>query len=49
MDTSVWCLMEAVSGQTGLTMYSTHDSILPGKKNTIRIIGKQAKRASIYK
>ena len=40
METSEWCLIEAVSGQTGITiiiLYSTRHSSLP-EKNTIRII-----------
>ena len=35
MDTSVWCLMEAVSGQTGITVsyIQTHHSSLPEKEH----------------
>ena len=39
METSEWCLMEAVSGQTGITVSCIQHFIqVYLKKNTIRII-----------
>ena len=39
METSAWCLMEAVSGQTGITVSCIQHIIqVYLKKNTIRII-----------
>ena len=39
METSTWCLMEAVSGQTGITVSCIQHIIqVYLKKNTIRII-----------
>ena len=39
METSAWCLMEAVSGQTGITVSCIQHVIqVYLKKNTIRII-----------
>ena len=39
METSEWCLMEAVSGQAGITVSCIRDFIqVYLKKNTIRII-----------
>ena len=39
METSTWCLMEAVSGETGITLSCIQHVIqVYLKKNTIRII-----------
>ena len=39
METFTWCFVEAVSGQTGITVYSIQHVIqVYLKKNTIRII-----------
>ena len=50
METSAWCLMEAISGQTGITVSCIQHIIqVYLKKNTVRIIIRGIRRGGGFR